>query len=713
MEEQSAGIMDANKQGELSPAQSGAGHVGGAAVAVDWNQNGGQNLTGRFGIDNRNIALRRQFIRLGEEERQLLTEIAPWAKSVAAQIAREFYDWQFKFGATSAFFENFAREKGIPLASLRAQLEASQTEYLTEVFAGASVDWDVRYFEKRLHIGAVHDRINLPFKWYIGSYAEYQTLLGKYLRRDIPDEDRVRRIETAVSKVFNLDLQAIGDAFIMVTLQNMLRSVGIELDDLSISGDKCEHIGRIKEFITAQFSDFATDMVQMANEHDQGEIDARIDPGKFRGALKTMALGMNSMVAGHIVVNKKAMACVAEFGKGNFEAPLERFPGKKALINETIEQVRGNLKSLIADTDLLVKAAKEGKLGTRADAARQPGDFRRIVEGINKTIEMIIDPLRVMSENATTLASSSEELMAASQQMAGNAEETAVQANVVSEASAEVSRNVSSVAAAAEQMQTSIREISKNATESANVAKNAVRAAQVTNETMKKLGESSQEIGNVIKVITSIAQQTNLLALNATIEAARAGEAGKGFAVVANEVKELAKQTAKATRKSARRSRQSRESPREPSRQSRRSARIINQINEISNSIASAVEEQTVTTNEIGRSVTEAAQGVNNIAKNISGVATSAKEYHARRPRHETGRSGVEPDGVPAAAGCFSIHILNGSAVQTTRQRCLHRRNPWSLHRSAHGANRRISGAYVQNRTPDGRALIQRHLWND
>jgi methyl-accepting chemotaxis protein len=162
--------------------------------------------------------------------------------------------------------------------------------------------------------------------------------------------------------------------------------------------------------------------------------------------------------------------------------------------------------------------------------------------------------LKVISQNATTLASSSEELTAVSQQMAGNAEETATQANVVSAASEQVSKNVSSVASASEQMQSSIREISKNANESARVAKNAVGVAHSTNKTVKKLGESSQEIGNVIKVITSIAQQTNLLALNATIEAARAGEAGKGFAVVANEVRRF------------------RATPRAPLRRSRKSA---------------------------------------------------------------------------------------------------------------------------------------------
>ena len=625
MENQAASSNTASSHSETY-ARPGAGHPGGSTAVADWKGNGTQNLAARFGIDNRNIAQRRQFVRLGEEERELLAGLAPWARSVASQVAKDFYDWQFDFGPTRDFFENFAREHGMPLAMLRTRLEAAQVGYFTEVFAGALANWDAGYFEGRLSIGAVHDRINLPFKWYIGAYAEYQVLLAKYLRRDFPDEARVRRVEAAALKVFNLDMQAIGDAFIMSTLQSMLQSMGVGLDDLAISGDKTEHIDKIKLFIGSQFSGFTTGMVNMADEHIKGDIDVTMEPAKFRGALKTMAQGVNDMVAGHIVVNRKAMACVAEFGKGNFNAPLEKFPGKKAFINDTIERVRENLKALIADTDLLVKSAKDGKLGTRADAQKHHGDFKRIVDGINKTLETIVDPVKVMAENASTLASSSEELTATSQQMAGNAEETAVQANVVSAASAEVSRNVSSVAAASEQMQASIREISKNAAESARVAKNAVRAVQSTNGTMKKLGESSAEIGKVVKVITSIAQQTNLLALNATIEAARAGEAGKGFAVVANEVKELAKQTAKATGEIGQKIDAIQGDAKSAVQAIEEIGTIINQINEISDSIAAAVEEQTVTTNEIGNSVREAARGVDSIAKNIGGVATAAKD---------------------------------------------------------------------------------------
>ena len=371
-------------------------------VAVTWAQTGAESLARRFGMDEHSVALRRQFVRLGAGERELLWEMAPWAQSVAAHMAKDFYDWQFDFGPTREFFETFAREHSMPLAALRKRLEAAQTGYLTEVFAGASIDWDLRYFEKRLHVGEVHDRINLPFKWYVGAYPEYNRLLAAYLRRDFQDEEKIREIEAAVQKVFNLDLQAIGDAFILNTLQNMLQATGITLERATSSGDKAEQVGTIKQVINKNMESFVAAMKHMSDEHDKGDIDVIIPPEKFEGAYRVMAEAVNEMVMGHIAVKRKTMACVAEFGKGNFKAPLERFPGKKAFINETIELMRTNLTSLISET----------------------------------------------AENAAALTSSSEELTAVSQQMAGNAEETATQANVVSAASEQVSQERRTVASA-------------------------------------------------------------------------------------------------------------------------------------------------------------------------------------------------------------------------------------------------------------------------
>ncbi|GAB4081087.1 methyl-accepting chemotaxis protein [Modestobacter muralis] len=226
--------------------------------------------------------------------------------------------------------------------------------------------------------------------------------------------------------------------------------------------------------------------------------------------------------------------------------------------------------------------------------------------------------------SSDAVAAASEELSATSAQISSSAQETSAQSGVVSAAAEEVSRNVATVAAGAEQMGASIREISQNANEAARVAAQAVAEAETTNATVVKLGDSSREIGNVVKVITSIAEQTNLLALNATIEAARAGEAGKGFAVVANEVKELAQATARATEDITRRVETIQGDTSGAVTAIGRISEIIGSINDFQLTIASAVEEQTATTNEMSRSVQEAAGGSTEIAMNITGVSTAA-----------------------------------------------------------------------------------------
>ncbi|MCC6510682.1 MAG: PAS domain S-box protein [Pirellulaceae bacterium] len=254
-----------------------------------------------------------------------------------------------------------------------------------------------------------------------------------------------------------------------------------------------------------------------------------------------------------------------------------------------------------------------------SDSIGQMGEcLERFFSDLRKSVASI-------AENATALAGASEELSAVSSQMSGNAEETSSQANVVSAASEQVSQNVQTVATGVDEMNSAIREIAKSASEAAKVSQQAVSVANTTNSTIAKLGESSAEIGKVVKVITSIAEQTNLLALNATIEAARAGEAGKGFAVVANEVKELAKETAKATEDISLKIETIQSDTQGAVEAIRQISGVINQINDISNTIASAVEEQTATANEMGRNVAEASKGSGEIAQNITAVADAAQ----------------------------------------------------------------------------------------
>jgi methyl-accepting chemotaxis protein len=281
-------------------------------------------------------------------------------------------------------------------------------------------------------------------------------------------------------------------------------------------------------------------------------------------------------------------------------------------IRRSVQRVQGSLEAL-ARGDLTVRA----DVHSRDEVGRMATALTIAQESLQRTLVGVV-------ETSETVAAAAEELSASSDQVAAGSDETSAQAGVVAAAAEQVSRNVQAVAAGAEQMGASIREIAQNANLAAKVAGQATSAAESANDQVARLGESSQQIGNVVKTITSIAEQTNLLALNATIEAARAGEAGKGFAVVAGEVKELASETARATEDIARRVEAIQADTTGAVAAIGQIAAIIASINDYQLTIASAVEEQTATTNEMSRGVAEAATGSGEIAVNIGGVASSA-----------------------------------------------------------------------------------------
>ncbi|MFO0612815.1 MAG: methyl-accepting chemotaxis protein [Polyangiaceae bacterium] len=298
---------------------------------------------------------------------------------------------------------------------------------------------------------------------------------------------------------------------------------------------------------------------------------------------------------------------------------------------ENAERERAQAEELRARATTLLTAVNAAAQGDLTVELGNMGDdtMGQVASGVQQLIASMRRNIAMVSENAQVLCAASDELSAVSTQLSANAESTAAQAQSAASGAEEVNCTLESVSTGTDELAAAVREIAKSASEAARVATSAVTVASHSSARIAKLGESGVQIGSVIKVITTIAQQTNLLALNATIEAARAGEAGKGFAVVANEVKELAKATAKATNDIGRMIDAIQSDTAGAVSGIEEITRIVSQINDLQNTIASAVEEQTATTKEMSRIVSEGARGTKDISANVASLARAAGETTA------------------------------------------------------------------------------------
>ena len=434
---------------------------------------GGTSLTATYGITAKTLEARRTFIHLGQRDIQVLARLAGWGERVAPAVAQAFYDWQFSFAGTRDFFKRYARENGIDMESLRQSLENAQGDYLKGIFREAKTGggFGLDYFEHRLKIGVLHNCIDLPMKWYLGSYTHYHTLLERQLWRRFPHRPLLRRRAlSALNKVFNYDMQAVADAF-MLSLSNDLG-----VDPGQVEPSKGEDLaGSMK-----QFKGFVRESTSgmVGALRDSASANERLAGGveELSASVESTARSVNGInrSVGETVDGAREMKEHLDhaygLSAGNDSDDDDSVAGAMSEISTATQRVGGILETMeqIAfQTHLLalnaaVEAARAGEHGRGfavvatevqqlAQRSRQAsseiseviGDAQSKVKTGRRTVETVSETLRAISEKAAEQAGAVEGIGQAVSDIDRDSQANAELAQGLSRSASEMQSNMS------------------------------------------------------------------------------------------------------------------------------------------------------------------------------------------------------------------------------------------------------------------------------
>lgn len=492
-------------------------------------------LSQNLGISNKSLELRREFLEISKTDAELLCKLQPWAENYSKIIAKEFYDHQFHFGPTFDFFSKMAAEKSIAIDELRAHLEAAQAGYYFQIFKFAATSWDVEYFEKRLHVGEIHNRINLPLKWYVGSYARFMMLTKKYLPESQLSVDEQNQAEICINKIFLYDIQAIVESFFAGTLE----SVGFSFDGVSFSDtlDKLDFVAEIKANVATlleQCQALATGTLS------DKSLNTKL-AGKLGEAFQLIASNLRSSV-GSISTNANQLDSMATSLNSNSNEVYkisEQVTQQATDANESIDTMTSDINSISVAAEEIsasiheISSSIQTVTSVAAEASELTKNSRNLVQQLTsssmeidkvvKVITNIAEQTNLLALNATIESSRAGEagkgFTVVANEVKTLAKDTALATSEISDRVAAIQQSSAQVADAIEK----ITEVIATINESQLTISAAMEEQTLTvNEIAKSIGNTSKASSKVSEKIDSVtsAIKTSTAAIKQTSELA-------------------------------------------------------------------------------------------------------------------------------------------------------------------------------------------------